>query len=100
MVEINQVLARNSQSGFVSEFDRVGRPASENLDFGIASQSETIQMHLFTNAGWWKPMLGGGNQLWVNFPPAEFGTLSRVAQQPEGLQTNAVYRLIQREKLV
>lgn len=33
----------------MSEFDRVARPASENLDFGIASQSENIQMHLFTN---------------------------------------------------
>ena len=42
----------------MSEFDRVARLTSENLDFGIASQPETIQMHLFTNAGWWNPILG------------------------------------------
>ena len=65
-VEINP---RNfSQSGLhaaMSEFDRVARPASENLDFGIASQSGTIQMHLFSNARWWKPMSGGGNHCQV-----------------------------------
>jgi len=63
-------------------------------------------MNLFTNAGGWKPMVGGGDQLWVvetnfgKFSPAEFGTLSLGTQQPAVLLTNGVYRRIQRSKLV
>jgi hypothetical protein len=45
-------------------------------------------------------MQGVGNQLWVKFSPAEFGTLSRIAQQPEVVWTNGDDRRIQREKLV
>ena len=55
---------------------------------------------LFTKVGWWKPMLGSGNQLWVKFSLAEFGTLLGVAQRSVALWTNGVDRRIQCEKLV
>ena len=77
------------------------RPASpENLDFEIASQTENIQLDLFTNAGLWKPVLVGGPTLAGGNQRGELETNLLITQEPDELWTNGDDRCIKRAKPV
>jgi hypothetical protein len=112
----NHIHCRSDHSGkwcLPSGFDRVGRPASDNLDCGVAFQFdprcmcspmsgvgnqtgeiETNPGRPFTNAKivGRKPMGGGESN------SRKSGSLM-ITQQPEGLRSNGVDRGIQRVNL-